>query len=148
MLEVTSSAFEPGGKIPEKYTREGGDVSPPLAWSGAPEETKCFVVICDDPDAPMDEPFVHWVVYGIPGDRQGLPEGSVAGGVEGQNSFGRVGYGGPMPPKGHGVHHYHFRVYAANCPVDYQPGVSKHEVLSGLEGRVLDQGELIGTYER
>ncbi|HVT29153.1 MAG TPA: YbhB/YbcL family Raf kinase inhibitor-like protein, partial [Lacipirellulaceae bacterium] len=118
-FELTSSAFKRGAPIPRKYTGEGDDASPPLAWSAAPPNTKEFALICDDPDAPSAEPWVHWVIYGIPADVSGLPEGvktneaKLAKPVvarQGKNSFtsgATVGYRGPMPPPGHGVHHYH-----------------------------------------
>ncbi len=147
-IELSSPAFNAGGAIPKKYTGEGEDVSPPLEWTGLPAETKEIALICDDPDAPMAEPFVHWVLYKIPGDRTSLPEGSAQGALEGENDFGGTGYGGPMPPEGHGVHHYHFKVYALDGEVEAEAGLSKARLLEEMEGHVLDEGELIGTYER
>lgn len=148
MLKVTSSAFEPNGAIPTKYTGEGEDISPPLSWDGAPDGTQEFALVCDDPDAPMAEPFVHWVLYGIPKHRTSLPEGTDGGGMEGKSSFDSQGYGGPMPPPGHGTHHYHFTVYALDTPLELSPGASKADLLDAMEGHILDQGELVGTYER
>ena len=148
MITVTSSAFNPGAKIPRKYTGEGEDVSPPLAWSGAPADTKEFALICDDPDAPRPEPWVHWVLYGIPADRNSLPEGNAGGADEGKTSFGKIGYGGPMPPPGHGVHHYYFKVYALDQPLELGPGATKERLLEAMAGHVLAEGELVGTYER
>ena len=147
-IEVSSPAFEPGGPIPRKYAGEGQDVSPTLSWSGLPEETKEIALICDDPDAPRPKPWVHWVVYKIPADRAGLPEGSVQGAIEGENDFGVTGYGGPMPPKGHGVHHYHFKVYALDTELEAAAGLTKDQLLEAMEGHVLAEGELVGTYER
>lgn len=147
-LHVTSTAFEPGQSIPQKYTGEGPDVSPQLSWSGAPDGTAAFAVICDDPDAPTATPWVHWVLYHIPADRTSLAEGDRAGATEGKTDFGHARYGGPMPPKGHGVHHYHFKVYALDRDVDLGPGATKDELLAAMEGHVLAQGELLGTYER
>jgi Raf kinase inhibitor-like YbhB/YbcL family protein len=147
-IEVSSSAFEPGATIPKKHTGEGQDVSPPLEWGGLPQRTEEIAIICDDPDAPTQKPFVHWVVYKIPADRKGLPEGSTEGALEGKNDFGGRGYGGCMPPRGHGVHHYHFKVYALGAELDTPAGLSKDELLSAMEGRILDEGELVGTYER
>ena len=148
-IQVSSPSFEAGGFIPIKHTGEGQDVSPGLSWHGLPEETKEIALICDDPDAPRPEPFVHWVVYKIPADRGGLPEGGVQeGALEGQNDFGRTGYGGPMPPKGHGVHHYHFKVYALDAELEAKTGLTKDQLLEAMEGHILDEGELIGTYER
>jgi Raf kinase inhibitor-like YbhB/YbcL family protein len=97
-VRVSSPAFEAGGAIPRRYTGEGEDVSPPLGWSGLPEGTREVALICDDPDATMLEPFVHWVVYKISADSAGFPEGNTGGALEGRNSFARMGYGGPKPP--------------------------------------------------
>lgn len=147
-IGVSSPAFEAGGTIPRRHTGEGEDVSPPLEWSGLPEGTRELALICDDPDAPMPEPFVHWVLYKIPANKSGLSEGSAEGALEGRNSFGKVGYGGPMPPEGHGTHHYHFKVYALETQLDATPGLSKDQLLAAMEGHVLAEGELVGTYER
>jgi Raf kinase inhibitor-like YbhB/YbcL family protein len=149
MLKMSSSAFEPGGRIPKKYTGEGPDLSPPLSWSGAPEGTAELALICDDPDAPRKEPWVHWVLYKISADRVSLQEGRPEGAIEGRNDFGRHGYGGPMPPRGHGVHHYHFKLYALDQQLSInKPGATKAEILRAMEGHVIAQAELLGTYER
>lgn len=148
VIQVSSSAFELGGAIPERHTGEGENVSPALRWSGIPEGTREIALICDDPDAPMPRPFVHWVVYKIPGDREGLPEGDARGALEGTNDFGRTGYGGPMPPRGHGVHHYHFKVYALDTELEAAAGWTKDRLLEAMEGHVLAEGELVGTHER
>ena len=147
-VQVSSPAFEAGGAIPRRYTGEGEDVSPPLEWSGLPEGTREVALICDDPDAPMPEPFVHWVVYKIPANSTGFPEGTTEGALEGRNSFARMGYGGPMPPEGHGTHHYYFKIYALDAQLDATPGLTKDQLLVAMEGHVLDEGELVGTYER
>ena len=147
-IEVSSPAFESDTIIPKKYTGEGHDISPPLKWSGLPEGTKEIAIICDDPDAPTQKPFIHWVLYKIPADQTGLTEGATEGALEGKNDFGRRGYGGCMPPRGHGVHHYHFKVYALDTEVDATAGLSKDELLAAMEGHILDEGELVGTYER
>ena len=91
---------------------------------------------------------MHWVIYKIPGDRTSLSEGNAQGALEGENAFGGTGYGGPMPPEGHGVHHYHFKVYALDSELEAEAGLSKARLLEEMEGHVLDEGELIGTYER
>ena len=130
------------------YTGEGEDLSVPLEWKGAPKEAREFVLICDDPDAPTPQPWVHGVLYGIPGDVTSLPEGSNAGAREGMNSWNRTGYGGPMPPPGHGVHHYRFRVYALAVPLDVKPGLDKRGLLTAIRGNLLAEGELVGTYRR
>jgi len=106
-----------------------------------------LALICDDPDAPRPKPWVHWVLYGLPTTLGALKEGEAAG-VEGSNDFGKVGYGGPMPPRGHGVHRYFFRLYALNAKLDSSPGWTKERLLAEMEGRILETAELIGTYER
>jgi Raf kinase inhibitor-like YbhB/YbcL family protein len=147
-IEITSSAFAAGERIPRKYTGEGEDISPPLRWSGVPASAKELALICDDPDAPRPTPWVHWVVYGIPADRTGLEEGSAGGAKEGMNDFGNTGYGGPMPPPGHGVHHYHFKLYALDTALEASAGLTKDELEAAMNGHILAQGERLGTYER
>ncbi len=155
-IRVTSEAFKPGQPILRKYTGDGEDISPRLSWTGVPERTKELALIVEDPDAPRPEPFVHWVIYKIPADAPGLIEGippqaklkSPAGAVQGKNSFGKTGYGGPAPPPGHGTHHYHFRVYALDQPLKVQGGLDAKTLVAAISGHVLDQGELVGTYQR
>jgi Raf kinase inhibitor-like YbhB/YbcL family protein len=146
IIQVSSHAFEPGGAIPREYTGEGRDVSPPLAWSGLPEGARELALVCDDPDAPR--PFVHWVLYKIPAERSGLPEGSVGAALEGKNDFGGTGYRGPMPPRGHGTHRYRFRLYALDAELEVVAGLTRDELLRAIEGHVLAEGELVATYER
>jgi Raf kinase inhibitor-like YbhB/YbcL family protein len=147
-IRVSSPAFEAGDAIPKRHTGEGQDVSPALRWTGLPEGTREIALICDDPDAPTPRPFVHWVVYKIPADREGLPEGDTQGALEGTNDFGRTGYGGPMPPRGHGIHRYHFKVYALDAELEGDAGSTRDRLLDAIEGHVLAEGELVGTYER
>jgi Raf kinase inhibitor-like YbhB/YbcL family protein len=157
-IELTSTAFAHGQPIPQKYTGEGEDVSPPLSWSGLPEGTKEMVLICDDPDAPTAEPWVHWVIYKIPATLSGLPEGierrsrpkQPAGVLQGKNSWpsGNIGYRGPLPPPGHGVHRYFFKLYAVEATLVISPGVDKKHVLEEIAGHVLVEGQLMGTYRR
>lgn len=149
-IEVSSAAFKQGAPIPKKhaYAGEGQNVSPPIAWTGIPSGAKEIALVCDDPDAPRDEPWVHWVAYKIPAAAKGLLEGSAGGALEGKNDFGKPGWGGPMPPKGHGTHHYHFKVYALGQPVSLKAGATKKELLAAIAGKVLAEGELVGTYER
>ena len=104
-LGLSSKSFAPGAPIPRQHTGEGSDVSPALAWEGAPEATAEFALICDDPDAPTPEPWVHWVLYKLPAGCRSLDAGDCAGAIEGKTSWGAPGYRGPMPPPGHGVHH-------------------------------------------
>jgi Raf kinase inhibitor-like YbhB/YbcL family protein len=158
-IEITSTAFQNGEPIPKQYTGEGQDLSPQLAWSGVPEGTKQLALICDDPDAPTPEPWVHWVIYNIPPDTAELPEGTVKtiqlsdppGAVQGTNSWPSgqtIGYRGPMPPPRHGVHRYFFKLYALDTELDVEPGAAKVVLLQAMEGHVLDEGQLMGTYER
>ncbi|MFO8057220.1 MAG: YbhB/YbcL family Raf kinase inhibitor-like protein [bacterium] len=149
-LTVKSSAFKQGEPIPKKYTQEGENASLPLSWSGAPEGVEGYAIIMDDPDAPTDKPYVHWVVYKIPPETTSLAEGDAGEAVEGRNSQGRPGYIGPMPPKGHGVHHYHIKVYALDEPVELYDNAGKNELLVSMEmdDRIVAKGELVGTYER
>ncbi|MGH7855845.1 MAG: YbhB/YbcL family Raf kinase inhibitor-like protein [Candidatus Binatia bacterium] len=147
-MELRSAVFDPNTRIPVRYTGEGNDLSPPLRWSGVPERTRELALVCDDPDAPRPEPWVHWVVYGIPPTVSVLEEAAKGDWVEGRNDFGRSGYGGPMPPKGHGVHHYRFRLYALDDTLAAKPGITKKDLLAMIEGHVLAEAELVGTYDR
>lgn len=154
-MQLNSPAFANGGRIPTKYTGDGDDVSPPLAWDQAPTGTKEFVLVCDDPDAPTPRPWVHWVLYCIPAATRALSENvsRSAGipGVQGKNSWkaGKtIGYRGPAPPPGHGVHHYHFRLYALDAALTHPPGIGKEAILSAIKGHVLAEAEIVTTYER
>ena len=158
-FKLSSSAFKAGAAIPRKFTGEGDDVSPPLAWDGVPDGTKEFALICDDPDAPTSEPWVHWVIYGIAADVRALPEGiknetqltKPIAARQGKNSWDSgvtIGYRGPMPPPGHGTHHYHFQLHALDRPLDLAPAATKKQVLAAMQVHVLGEAELIGTYER
>lgn len=147
-LRISSPAFGAGAAIPRRYSGEGEDLSPPLSWSDPPEGTRSFALVCDDPDAPSSRPWVHWVAYAIPASARGLPEAATEGLVHGRNDFGRRAYGGPMPPPGHGVHHYRFRLYALDGEIAAGPGLSKAELLCAMEGKVLAEATLVGTYER
>ena len=145
-LRVSSPAFGTHGRIPERYTGDGEDVSPPLEWSGAPEGTRSFAIVVHDPDAPLVDGFTHWVAYGIPGDATGLPEGAEDL-VLGVNSMGNQAYNGPAPPPGHGVHHYYFWVYALDDDLGLEPGLDRRALLERIEDHVLEQARVIGTYE-
>lgn len=157
-MKVDSWAFRDGDRIPLRHTADGGDVSPPLSWSDAPEDAEELALIVDDPDAPRAEPWVHWVLYHIPPDLEGLPAGiprertpaSPAHVVQGANSFSddRIGYRGPAPPKGHGRHRYGFTLYALDTRLDLEPGASKEDVLAAMDGHVLATATLTGVYER
>jgi Raf kinase inhibitor-like YbhB/YbcL family protein len=147
-ITLTSTAFVAGGPIPKKHTGEGADISPALSWSGIPSGTKELALICDDPDAPTPHPWVHWVLYRLPPTLRGLEEGHRRDGLEGKNDFQKTGYGGPLPPRGHGAHHYHFTLYALDRTLEGVPGLTKDQLLARMKGHVLDQGKVIGTYER
>jgi Raf kinase inhibitor-like YbhB/YbcL family protein len=157
-LTLTSPAFAPGGEIPAAYTCEGDDVSPALQWSGAPAGAASLALIVDDPDAPDPKnpktTWVHWVLYNVPISAGGLREGGGSGGpddlpagtLQGLNDWKRTGYGGPCPPVGR--HRYFFKLYALDTvlPDLHQPAKAKLE--SAMEGHILAQAELIGTYEK
>ena len=146
LLRLTSPAFADDGPIPARYSCDGANVSPPLAWGGAPRETRAFAVLVSDPDA---RGFVHWVAVDIPGTSAGLPEGasgSGRAGREGRNDFGRPGWGGPCPPSG--THRYVFVLYALAAPLDLAGAPSAAEVRGKLAGRTLAQARLTGTYRR
>ena len=150
-FEIHSPAFEQGGSIPARYTCDGDDVSPPLAWSGAPAGTKSLALIVDDPDAPDPAAprmvWVHWVLYNLPADSQGLPEGVSAlppGTREGLNDWKRTGWGGPCPPVGR--HRYFFKLYALDKVLPDLGHPTKSELLRAMEGHVLGEAVLMGTY--
>jgi hypothetical protein len=151
-LNVTSSAFNDGQPIPRLYTCDGRDVSPPLRWSGAPATTRSFALIADDPDAPAGI-WVHWVLFDLPPTLTELNEAVeksqyLPGGArQGLNDFRRLGYGGPCPPPGK-PHRYFFKVYALDRLLELPPGATKKDVLHAMEGHVLAQGQLLGTYQR
>lgn len=159
-IQVTSTAFGQDQRIPDKYTGEGEDVSPPIAWSDVPEGTKELALICDDPDAPTEEPWVHWVIYKIPANATALPEGvprqarlKNGGMLQGQNSWSSaakpsIGYRGPLPPPGHGDHHYRFTLYALGGKLVVQPGIAKSQLLTEMEDHILGTGQLVGIYSR
>ena len=147
-LALSSSAFQPGSRIPKRHTGEGEDASPPLAWTGVPAGTQELALICDDPDAPRPKPWVHWVLYGLPATLRELKESHSGVGLEGPNDSGDIGWGGPMPPPGHGVHRYYFRLYALNAKLNGSRGWSKERLLEAMKGRILETAELMGTYER
>lgn len=150
-MQLTSSAFSSRGAIPRTHAGDGDDLSPPLAWSGAPDGAKSFAVICHDPDAPLVTPgtygFVHWVLYNLPGSATGVEAGTSAGDV-GANDFGGTGYGGPMPPEGHGVHHYFFWVLALDRELNLEPGLTMWQFLEEVEPHILGMNRIVGTYER
>lgn len=151
-LSVSSSAFQEAGSIPVKYTCDGQDMSPPLAWGEPPQKTKAFALIVDDPDAPGGA-FTHWVLFNLPAASRGLPEAMPAqkqletGALQGKNDFGRIGYGGPCPPRGP-AHRYRFTIYVLDSPLNLLAGASRKQVLDAMKGHILVQGQLTGSYRR
>lgn len=146
MIRVSSPSIRSNEVIPRRHVRDGDDVSPPLQWQGVPGGTAELALVCEDPDAPRERPFVHWVLFGVPPDLGRLEEGTHEG-KAGVNSFGEKGYGGPQPPKGDRAHHYHFRVYAVDQRLDLDEGASADEVRAAMADHVLDEGELVGLYQ-
>ncbi len=150
-MQLTSPAFNEGEPIPTRYSCDGLDESVPLVWTEPPAGTRSFALIMDDPDAPMGT-WVHWVLYNIPATTRELPAGVRAdatlpdGSRHGKNSWKRLGYGGPCPPRG--THRYFFKLYALDTLLDLAPGATKEELLKAMTGHILGQAELMGTYRR
>ncbi|HEX7363584.1 MAG TPA: YbhB/YbcL family Raf kinase inhibitor-like protein [Dehalococcoidia bacterium] len=150
-LALTSSAFTDGANIPEVYTCKGENKSPELSWAGLPAGTASLALIMDDPDATVGT-FTHWVVFNLPKDSAGLPEGIIkdtvlAGGtLQGNSGARRIGYVGPCPPKG-GPHHYTFTLYALDITLSLEAGATKDQVLQAAEGHILGQAQLVGLYQ-
>ena len=150
-MEITSTAFRQGQAIPQKYTGEGEDVSPELHWTNLPDGTKELALICDDPDAPGGT-WVHWVLFNIPPTASELPRDIPpdktmdSGARHGINDFRKYGYGGPCPPGG--THRYYFKIYALNIELAQKHGITKAELLEAMEGHILAEGRLMGTYKR
>jgi Raf kinase inhibitor-like YbhB/YbcL family protein len=156
-LKVTSPTITAGQPIPKQHSADGENTSPAFAWTGAPATTKSFALICDDPDVPMPQPFVHWVIYNIPATAKGLPANipidpaaampaEIAGAIQGPSGFRRPIYRGPAPPPGK-PHHYHFTVYALDIG-DLPAGLNKAQLVEAISGHIVGQGELVATYER
>ena len=150
-MQIKSSAFKNGARIPAKHTCDGVDVSPLLEWGKLPAGTKYLALICDDPDAPMGT-WVHWVLYDVPASAGGLPEKlpplkELADGTkQGMNDFRAIGYGGPCPPSGE--HRYFFKLYALDGPTGLKPGATKAQLLAAMKGHILAEAELMGKYKR
>ena len=150
-MEIKSTSFNHEEMIPAKYTCDGQNISPPLAWSSAPKETKSFALICDDPDAPAGT-WVHWVIFDIPANVNSLPEKvvkqeEIAGlGKNGKNTSGHYGYDGPCPPGG--THRYYFKLYALDTILNLNSGLSKEDLLKAMKGHILAEAQLMGRYKR
>jgi Raf kinase inhibitor-like YbhB/YbcL family protein len=151
-IELTSTAFQSGATIPKQYTGDGADRSPPLHWSEPPAGTKSLALICDDPDAPRGT-WVHWVLFNLPAQARELEEGVPTteplanGAKQGKNDFGKIGYGGPSPPRGK-PHRYFFKLYALDTMLDVPPGATRAQVADAMKGHILAEGHLMGSYGR
>ena len=151
-FQIVCTAFSAGGTIPQKFTCDGPDDSPQLTWTDPPAKTQSFVIILDDPDAPVGT-WVHWVIYDLPANARGLAEGVAkqeqlsSGARQGRNDFGKIGYGGPCPPAGK-PHRYFFKVYALDTKLDLKSGARKSDLERAMQGHILVQAELMGRYGR
>ena len=150
-MKLETSAFSQGQAIPQQFTCDGQDRSPALNWSGAPQNTKTFALIADDPDAPAGT-WVHWVIFNLPASANSLPEAipqtdTAAGGTQGRNDFGKIGYNGPCPPPGK-PHRYFFKLYALDTTLNLNVGAKKADVERAMQGHILAHAELMGTYQR
>jgi Raf kinase inhibitor-like YbhB/YbcL family protein len=147
-IELTSSAFDAGAPIPTRYSCDGDDVSPPLAWAKVPSTAKSLALLVEDPDAPGGT-YVHWTVYGIPPDTRRFEENKPPANVkQGENSFGKTGYGGPCPPEGSKAHRYVFALYALRADLDLENGAKPDEVREAIAEHALARGRLVGTFRR
>ena len=149
-LQLSSASFQADTDIPAKFTCDGQDVSPALAWGDSPAETRGFALIADDPDAPT-KTVVHWVLYDLPAKTRSLPEGLpkdatlADGSHQGRNDHGSIGYSGPCPPQGP-THHYFFKLYALDSMIDLKPDAGKEDLEHAMEGHILAQSQLIGRF--
>ncbi len=158
-LTVSSSAFADGEAIPLRNSAYGDNLSPELSWSGAPEGTEAFTLVLTDPDVPMPNGFVHWVIYNIPGTATGLPENipsdtpvltgsaAIAGTTQGVMGMRNPGYFGPRPPAGAGVHHYVFSLYALDTDLELASGLAREAVMLAIEGHIIGEGQVTGIFE-
>jgi Raf kinase inhibitor-like YbhB/YbcL family protein len=151
-IQLISTKFRNGHLIPVKHSGEGDDVSPALSWKDPPPHTKSFAIFCHDPDAPLvskrgNYGFVHWLLYNIPATTQSLKENCKEF-TNGKNNFGKIGYNGPMPPEGHGMHHYFFWILALDVEPKLPEGLELVEFLEEVEPRILGMNRLMGVYQR
>jgi Raf kinase inhibitor-like YbhB/YbcL family protein len=150
-MKMSSTAFADKGTILVRYTHDGKDAAPGIKWSDAPEGTRSFALICEDPDAPGSSPFVHWLIWNIPGDQRELPEGSPDKGTlpdgarQGKNGFGNIGYNGPAPPHGP-WHHYYFKLYALDTLLDVPEGAERSQLETAMKDHVIASGQIMGMY--
>lgn len=152
MFQLKSSAFQPGGNIPPRFTCEGENISPELSWSGAPEGTRSFALVVHDPDAPKKGGYTHWVVFNIPASTNHIAENAPkhgdlsGGGKQGKNDGGSLGYAGPCPPSG--THRYFFQLYALDQELHLRDGATKEQLEQAFGKHVIGQAELMGRYRR
>lgn len=155
VLKVASDALGPDGVIDLRHSAYGRNLSPPLRWTRV-DGAGAYALILEDPDAPREKPFVHWLIWNIPGATTSLPGGlpnaahlaSPRNTVQGRNDNGSFGYFGPRPPAGHGPHHYHFQIFALDGPLTLEPeGTALQALVDAMKGRVLADGELVGVFE-
>jgi Raf kinase inhibitor-like YbhB/YbcL family protein len=151
---VTCPSQEVDGRLPDRHSAYHDNISPPLRWTSVPD-VKAWAIVVEDPDAPRELPFVHWMVWNIRGELNAIPEGlgndarliTPQGAIQGRNDMGGYGWFGPRPPAGHGVHRYYFQVFALNDLIEMGPDTPLNELLNALKARTLAKGELVGTYE-
>ena len=153
-IPLTSTAVGADGRLDPVFSKAQDDLSPPLAWT-AVLEAQTYALVVEDPDAPREQPFVHWMVWNIPGKLDALPAGvaktkhpeGLDGAVQGRNSLGEFGWTGMAPPQGHGPHHYHFQLFALNRRLDFGPETSLAELVNALRGSTVAKGDLVGVFE-
>ena len=153
IMRLTSKSFKNGEEIPKKFTCEGENVSPELRWDNVPLSAKSLTLICDDPNAPTPEPWVHWIIFNIPPSASGLHENqdikAISGARAGKGTENSKKYQGPCPPHGHGVHKYFFKLYALDKSLEQlEEGISKKDLLKAMNGHIIEEADLIGKYER
>ena len=155
-IGASSTAFNDGHYIPDKHAAEYDNLSPPVQWEAGPEETQAYALIVEDPDAPQELPFVHWLVYNIPPTTRDLDQALPLGtflteprdAMQGRNDKGTTGYFGPRPPVGDPAHHYHFQVFALDEKLPLQPGCNRAELEDAMRGHVIGAGSFVGIYRR
>ncbi len=151
-MQLTSPKFSDGAAIPTQYSADGANLSPPLEWSGAPGNVKSFALVCEDPDGPRGT-WIHWVLYNLPADSSSLPEGVPTdatladGSRQGKNDFGKIGYGGPAPPRGK-PHRYFFRLFALDDALDVPEKATRAQLEQAMKGHLLASAQLMGKYGR
>lgn len=147
-MRVESPDFVAGAELPRSATVDGAGDSPTIRWDNVPPGTKSFVLVCEDPDAPLPEPFVHWLVYGIPAHARAVDRAAGHVGKDGMNSTLGTGFTPVAPPPGHGTHHYHFQIFALDCPLELRPDTGRGALFEAMRGHVLACGDIAGAYER